>query len=388
MPEYLAPGVYVEETSFRPRKIEAVDLSTAAFIGEAHRGPTSGPPTLITSLAAFTKRFGDASELASAKERYPNHLAWAVRLFFEHGGRQCHVVRIARPRSGSVTAASFIGSGSGSSATGLAALGDIQGGLLLAAPGSAALRRIDQRRAVRRELLAWCEQRRDSMALLTGAEDNTPTNELAERTDHDSRFSGWYYPWLQVPGATAGSPNQAVSAEGAIAGLIARTDADRGVHTAPANLQLTGSVRGLTHQVTVAEQGVLNPEGINCLRPFPGRLLVWGARTTSRDPEWRYINVSRLLMRIEASIVRSMEWVRAEPNGPRLWTSIRSQIDTFLFDLWRDGALTGATTQEAWFVRCDQTTMTQDDIDAGRLVCMIGVAPVRPAEFLVLNVSL
>ena len=178
-----------------------------------------------------------------------------------------------------------------------------------------------------------------------------------------------------------------VPPSGALAGIFSRSDTERGVHKAPAN-QVVKGIRGFVTQVTAAEQELLNPEGVNVLRFFEGRgNLVWGARTISSDPEWKYVNIRRLLIFLEHSIDKSTQWAVFEPNNERLWESIRRQLAAFLASIWRSGALMGRTPEEGFFVRCDRTTMTQNDLDNGRLVCLIGIAPLRPAEFVIFRIG-
>jgi phage tail sheath protein FI len=168
-----------------------------------------------------------------------------------------------------------------------------------------------------------------------------------------------------------------------VLGVYARVDAERGVFRAPANATVAGVV-DLKSAVTDAEQDVLNPRGVNVIRRFPGRgILVWGARTLSSNALWKYVSVRRLLIFIERSIYEGTQWVIFEPNDEPVWARVRSTIRLFLRAQWRQGALLGATEDEAFFVRCDRTTMSQVDIDDGRLVCEIGIAPVRPAEFVI-----
>jgi phage tail sheath protein FI len=172
-----------------------------------------------------------------------------------------------------------------------------------------------------------------------------------------------------------------------MAGIYARSDIERGVHKAPANETVRG-VLGFTRNVGKGEQDVLNPEGINCLRFFEGRgYRVWGARTISSDPEWVYVNVRRLFIFLEHSIDRSTQWAVFEPNNEELWLKIRLTIESFLYDVWRTGALLGSKPEDAYFVRCDRSTMSQGDLDNGRLICLIGVAPTKPAEFVIFRIG-
>ena len=172
-----------------------------------------------------------------------------------------------------------------------------------------------------------------------------------------------------------------------MAGLYASTDISRGVYKAPANEVVQG-ITQFVKNVTYGQQGVLNPEGVNALRFFPERgNRVWGARTMSSDPEWKYVNVRRLFIYLEHSIDKSTQWVVFEPNNERLWASVRQTIEDFLLVTWRSGALMGTKPEEAYFVRCDRTTMTQNDLDNGRLICLIGVAPTYPAEFVIFRIG-
>lgn len=172
-----------------------------------------------------------------------------------------------------------------------------------------------------------------------------------------------------------------------MAGIYARTDIGRGVFKAPANETVRGIV-GLEFQITKDEQSILNPRGVNVIRKFPGRgIRVWGARTLSSDPLWKYINVRRLFLFLEESIDEGTQWVVFEPNDQKLWARVRTTITGFLTTQWKEGALMGSTPDEAFFVKCDETTMTQDEIDNGRLICIIGVAPVKPAEFVIFRIA-
>ena len=170
---------------------------------------------------------------------------------------------------------------------------------------------------------------------------------------------------------------------GHIAGIYARTDTERGVHKAPANESIR-SVVSLQVNIDKSKQEILNNKGINVIRYFPGRgILVWGARTISKDPLWKYVNVRRLFIFIEKSVERLTQWAVFEPNNERLWLRIKATLTQFLTTIWKDGALMGTTPEEGFFVKCDRTTMTQSDIDNGRLIVMVGLAPTKPAEFVI-----
>lgn len=204
----------------------------------------------------------------------------------------------------------------------------------------------------------------------------------------DTKYAALYYPWIEVRDPST-RRNAAVAPSAHMAGIYARVDVDRGVHKAPANEVVRGITRrGFMQQVTKREQDMLNPEGINALRTFPGRgHRVWGARTLSSDGSWKYINVRRLFLFVEESIDEGTQWVVFEPNDEPLWARVRQSIRNFLTTVWRSGALQGLTADEAFFVICDRTTMTQDDIDNGRLICQIGIAPVKPAEFVIFRIQ-
>ena len=208
----------------------------------------------------------------------------------------------------------------------------------------------------------------------------------------DSKYAALYYPWIRVANPVAGTDPQApremdLPPSGFVCGIYARNDIQRCVHKAPANETVTGAL-GLQREVRFGEQEVLNPLGINCIRTLPNRgIRVWGARTISSDPEWKYVNVRRYFLYLEASIDRGTQWAVFEPNGERLWANIRSTVSDFLYNEWVNGALLGATPKEAFFVRCDRSTMTQNDLDNGRLICLVGVAALKPAEFVIFRIG-
>jgi phage tail sheath protein FI len=637
MPEYLAPGVYVEETSFRAKSIEGVATSTCGFVGQARYGPIKGLPELVTSYEDFRRLFGDSDDLLLDGTPSTNHLGYAVRLFFENGGKRVYVARLySKPAAGAlgvnadghaevvllsgsgstdddrvslrarfpgragnvqvvvralrsgnlltgaagarrlsgvrrgdvlevipaggtsksrevraggtnaidptnlyavslgstgqpvltgadgsildvalttanaiykitvdievrpnpdgstggrselfqrlsvhpdsedfvgqvlrhddrdgvqppadgsqriylargagaspmptppfpggtgvteavkavfardllealtldatapdqneprppfllsggsdgqlVTGSEFEGTGAGRTATGLQALAEIDDIAIVAAPGSAAL--VDtERQAVTNALISHCENLRYRFAILAGPRDANQAIIRAVRSQIDSKYAALYYPWLLLPPVERNGPPLALSPEGAMAGIYARSDIERGVHKAPANETVRGVLR-FNRNVGKGEQDVLNPEGINCLRFFEGRgYRVWGARTISSDPEWTYVNVRRLFIFLEHSIDRSTQWAVFEPNNEELWLKIRLTIESFLYDVWRTGALLGSKPEDAYFVRCDRSTMSQGDLDNGRLICLIGVAPTKPAEFVIFRIG-
>jgi Bacteriophage tail sheath protein len=206
------------------------------------------------------------------------------------------------------------------------------------------------------------------------------------KTNYDSKYATLYWPWIKVSDPASGN-NILVPPSGHMAGVWARSDATRGVHKAPANEVVRGAI-ALETRITKGEHDLLNPEGINCIREFPGLgIRVWGARTISSDQSWRYVNVRRLFNYIEESVLEGTQWVVFEPNDQALWARVRRTITAFLLGSWRDGALFGATPEEAFYVKCDAENNPPESVDAGRLICEIGIAPVKPAEFVVFRIA-
>ncbi|GAA2775697.1 phage tail sheath family protein [Streptomyces showdoensis] len=244
-------------------------------------------------------------------------------------------------------------------------------------------------RTVQLAVISHCEQMGDRVAVLDappGLSAQQVRHWRNEEAGYDSRFATLYYPWVRVFDPAAGR-NTTVPPSGHIAGVWARSDAERGVHKAPANEVIRGVV-DLELKLSKGEQDLLNPIGVNCVRAFPGRgIRVWGARTLSSDPAWRYLNVRRLFNYLEESILLGTQWVVFEPNDDRLWSSIRRNVTAFLTEEWRRGALFGRTAAEAFYVKCDRDNNPQESIDQGRVVCEIGVAPVKPAEFVVFRLA-
>jgi uncharacterized protein len=240
---------------------------------------------------------------------------------------------------------------------------------------------------VQQALITHCELLKYRFAVLDGRPGEAAVTEiLAHRNNYDTKYAGYYAPWLTTVDLTTGR-SLVTPPSGYVLGICARTDAERGVHKAPANETLRG-ILGVELPFTDGEQDVLNPVGVNLTREFEGRgIRLWGARTLSSDPEWKYVNVRRLFIFLEHSIDRGTQWVVFEPNNEALWARVKGTIEAFLFGVWKTGALTGTKPEDAFFVRCDRTTMTQDDIDNGRLVCLIGVAPTYPAEFVIFRIG-
>jgi uncharacterized protein len=278
-------------------------------------------------------------------------------------------------------------------ATGLAALGEIDDVAIVATPDAVRFGTEAERKTAVDHLIGHCEELRYRIAIVDPPKDQSISGVRAFRSQFDTKYGALYYPWMEVVDPTATNDPGAAPAtlqlppSGFAAGIYARSDVARGVHKAPANEVVLGITRFMQN-VTFDRQSVLNPEGINALRFFPGRSnRIWGARTMSSDPEWKYVNVRRLFIYLEHSIDKSTQWAVFEPNNEALWANIRQTVSDFLLATWRTGALMGTKPEEAFFVRCDRTTMTQNDLDNGRLICLIGVAPTYPAEFVIFRIG-
>lgn len=249
---------------------------------------------------------------------------------------------------------------------------------------------------VQRAMIEHCELMRDRVAILDAPQrpGGHPltiggVEDWRRQLESEHGFGALYYPWVKVldPLPLKSNPVRAVPPCGHIAGVYARTDLTVGVHKAPANAELFWA-EDVTAIVNDAEQGVLNPVGINCVRAFPGRgLRVYGARTVSSDPDWRYINVRRLLLMIEEAVDEATQWAVFEPHDFNLRQTLVLSISSFLETLWRQGALVGVTPEEAFYVKCDDVTNPLDSVDAGKIITEVGVAPTKPAEFIVFRVG-
>lgn len=514
MPEYLRPGVFIEEIERGPRPIEGVPTSTAAFLGAAERGPIK--PRLITSYKEYTRYFGGTFGTA-------NYLPYAASGFFENGGKRLYVCRIVGENAtpAEADAGDFILRAAGPGSWGLrvwasitdsttklsngAAVGfrvrvayfrdgdvpydpfdpanagrlpqpyvedyddlvttetspDFYGKRLNfvdlaignqnqgpeasalivlvrkpgAAPGArpaaynavlgnggvedAALDASDYAGAVngvRQEvqglealqldpyrevalvyapsvdkdtqiaIVTHCENMRFRFAVLDVAKGESNAGGLDPRTTiTDTSYAAFYYPWLAISDPSSGA-RTLVPPGGHMLGVFARTDVERGVYKAPANEIVRGAL-DLEFDINDGSQEVLNPRGVNAIRRFPGRgIRIWGSRTLSSNGLWKYVSVRRLFIFIERSIFEGTQWVVFEPNDPKLWARVTDTIRLFLRTQWREGALFGRKEEEAFHITCDETVMTRDDVLNGRLICEIGIAPVRPAEFVVFRI--
>lgn len=248
---------------------------------------------------------------------------------------------------------------------------------------------LEQVKAVQLGLVAHCELMGDRMAVLDPPPSLNARDVRKWRMEvagYDSNYAAVYYPWVKVFDPSSGQ-TKVVPPSGHMAGIWARNDAERGVHKAPANEIVRGAV-DLELQITRGEQDLLNPIGVNCIRAFPGRgIRVWGARTLASDPAWRYLNVRRYFNYLEESILIGTQWVVFEPNDEALWARIRRNISAFLVNEWRSGALFGQRPEDAFYVKCDAETNPVESVDLGRVVCEIGIAPVKPAEFVVFRLA-
>jgi uncharacterized protein len=272
--------------------------------------------------------------------------------------------------------------------TGLKSLEDIDQVSILAAPGLTS-------QVVQNALIAQCERLKDRFAILDPqpkVDDYAPDmNDIqSQRSLYDTKYAAIYYPRLLVSDPLSGQ-TVPLPPSGHVAGIYARTDIERGVHKAPANETILG-ITGLEAKLNKEEQDILNPlpVNVNVLRDFrsSGRgYRVWGARVMTSDPDWKYVNVRRLFIYVEESIDEGTQWVVFEPNDEPLWARVRRTVSAFLTNVWRDGALQGRTPEEAFFVKCDRSTMSQNDIDNGRLIVLVGIAPVKPAEFVVFRIG-
>ncbi len=278
-------------------------------------------------------------------------------------------------------------------ATGLEALGEIDDIAIVALPDGGAYADEVNSLAAADRLIGHAERLRYRIAVVDGRQNSSMTDIRRFRGQFDSKYAALYHPWVEIldptQRAAQGAPPRRLllPPSGFVAGIYARSDIQRGVHKAPANEVVLGLTK-FELNINKGRQDVLNPEGINALRFFEGRgNRVWGARTLSSDPEWKYVNVRRLFIFMEHSIDKSTQWAVFEPNNERLWRNISQTIEDFLFTLWRDGALIGEKPEKAYFVHCDRTTMTQNDLDNGRLICLIGVAPTKPAEYVIFRIG-
>jgi uncharacterized protein len=511
MPEYLYPGVYVEEIDTGNKPIEGVSTSTVGFLGIAERGPTTA--TFVTSYADFVRSFGSYYQYTANKLPAQAYLAYAVEGFFLNGGLRCWVARVTsndaaapattasvklgttltisaagpgangsriayqvraasiaptdntrfrltlyywspqatintadgttatqiedfdnlstnpnsstyfkgaingssnlvtvnQPTVGAVAAVGItLMDGSGGSTkgadgadlveadftgidydpvkqvgpTGLTALGSTDEISILCCPDESTL----ARGVIAGLLEAQCSTMKDRFAILQAIAQEGAPAKVTPTVNSQRGYAAFYYPWLNIVDPKTNIIT-AIPPGGHLAGIYARSDTNHNVAKDPANEPILG-IDSLQLQINNGIQSQLNPIGVNCLRYFKGQgNLVWGGRTTSPDPDWKYINVRRLFIFVEKSIQQGTQWVVFEPNDEPTWARVRRSVSDFLSGLWLQDMLQGATRDQAYFVRCDRTTMTQADIDNGRLIMVIGIAPVKPAEFVIFRIG-
>ena len=508
MPEYLSPGVYVEEVERGSKPIEGAGTAVAAFVGFAEQGPVN-QPTFVPNWTEFVSTFGGFIKGV--------YLAPSVYGYFQNGGGRCYVTRLpggeeeaAEPKavaalpsqaqpaieSLSITAleagpagaeisvevvkpggegvpedqfnlivrrgaaeevfenlsfskakaarnvvdvvnkesklirvaekeaalsmaertpnpgtysltvgeakttalakvSSDVIVGDASERTGISGFEVAEEVTMVCCPDLMALYQagnlsMEGVKAVQLAMIAHCENMKDRFAILDCPPGLTPQQVKDWRmkeAGYDTKYGAVYYPWVRVANPAGNGESVLMPPSGYMAGIYARSDTERGVHKAPANEVVRGAM-GVEMQVTKSEQDILNPIGVNCIRSFPGRgIRVWGARTLSSDPAWRYINVRRLFNFVEESIQAGTQWVVFEPNDMDLWARIRRDITAFMTMVWRSGALFGATPSEAFYVKCDAETNPPEARDLGQVVIEIGLAPVKPAEFVIFRIS-
>jgi Bacteriophage tail sheath protein len=274
--------------------------------------------------------------------------------------------------------------------TGLVAFEDIDDISIVAAPGSTEGYEDEnlgaEAAATVNLLIAHAQRMRYRIAVLDSGLGQSITQVRAMRARLDSSYAALYYPWVKVLSPLTGR-EILLPPSGFVAGIYARNDTQRAVFKAPAN-EVVNLAIGFEQLLDKSQQDVLNPEAVNCFRYFEGRgYRLWGARTVSSDPEWKYVNLRRYFAYLEHSVEKGTQWAVFEPNGEALWANLRRTVEDFLLNEWRVGALLGDKPEKAYFVRCDRSTMTQNDLDNGRLVCLIGVAPLRPAEYVIFRIG-
>ena len=421
MPQYLSPGIYVEEAPSAARPIAGVGTSTAGFIGEVadtiimplkpgktgltgtatepnefYKLAAAGEPTLVTSWEQFKNNFGDIKADNQT-------LAHAVYGFFNNGGTRCWVIRLA-PGSTSQSKSSQTQAARGAGADAadpneapkktsptaakpslndaLARFAGIDEIAIVAFPGA-----FDK--AQHQSILTHCFTLKDRTAVLDGVKsvDSLTAEKIAPAArDEAGSYGAVYFPWIKVADPSGTIVDMPPS--GHIAGIYARNDATRGVHKAPANEVVLGAL-DLTRLVSKAEQDGLNPEGVNIVRSLNGALTVWGARTRAAEAQsdFKYVSTRRFFNFLRKSIEQGTQWVVFEPNTPALWQSITRNVTAFLTNLWRAGALFGDTPQQAFYVKCDADTNAPDQRELGWVVIEVGVAIVRPAEFVIFRIG-
>jgi len=387
MPEYLAPGVYVEEARFVQGPIASAPTSITAFVGVAVKGPLH-TATEVGSFAEYSEIFGPVSPSSP--------LSLGVFLFFSNGGRKAVVVRTASAGTRARTVAADV-IGDTLKGTGIHALGHSPTVDLLLTPDASAMS-VREHDAVTKSALAFCEAhgifylvdppharvRRDPVA--------TVVNWAARSSAIRHANAAVYFPRVVMSDPTGKLKSIVVPASGAVAGVYARTDIQRGVWKAPAgtDARLLG-VGDVELALSETQMARLHGASINALRQFAGYgILAWGARTflsQGTHSEWQYVPVRRLYLYIERSLQQGLAWAVFEPNDEPLWAQIRLSVSSFLNYQFRRGAFSGASARDAYFVKCGRDTMTSMDINNGRVIVQVGFAPLKPAEFVLMRLA-
>ena len=373
LPEVDYPGVYIEEIPSAPRPIEGVSTSTAAFVGYTPEGPVN-EARRVRNILEFKSEFGSISPCSD--------VSYAVAHFFENGGAEAWVVRVVGGADAVAPSPAEL-TGTGDEKTGIHALDDVDLFNLLLVPGQSDA-------PLQAAMIAYAEGRRvfvildlpADLNLLSEAETWLAANEQLRRAN-----AAAYFPRICIADAAGGGQVRSFPNSGAIAGVYARTDRQRGVWKAPAGIdaELTGAV-GLEGIVAADQQDRLNSQGLNVLRSFPDHeTVVWGSRTLAGADalasEWKYVPVRRTALFIEESLYRGLQWAALEPNAEPLWARIRLSVGAFMHGLFQQGAFQGSTPRESYAIKCDGETTTQADVDAGVINVAVGFAPLKPAEF-------
>ena len=388
MPEYLHPGVFIEETNDRPHDIAGVPTATAGFVGFATRGAVDTPIT-VGSIAEYEAAFGKISAVQP--------LSSSVEAYFMNGGTKAVIVRAHQTEpSGRGRRVPDDLIGTAETKTGLNALSRSRDGLGLLVVPDAAYFSASQSAQVAKAAASFAEAQGIFHILdipnAVASKGHDAAVQWAASSAARSKNMAIYHPWLMgAGGGRAGAKKRPMPPSAIAAGIYARLDQAHGVWKAPAGRDAaTINIPDLAANVTDADAAKLQSASINAIRRFAGTgVVLWGARTFAADDDtdWRYVNIRRLGLFIENSIVAGLSWVVFEPNGEALWAQIRLEISSFMHTAWRAGAFQGARPEDAYFVRCDATTMTPNDINKGRIIVMIGFAPVKPAEFLILRIE-
>jgi uncharacterized protein len=406
---YYSPGVYVEEVPSAVKPIAGVGTSTAGFIGRVVDGVRMDfrpgrplDPNNIVAADSYTVAAAGEAQLITNWQEFKNTfgkiqagnevLANAVYGFFNNGGTRCWVTRVTN-----LVEDTNVDPAVDEMEEALAAFEAIDEIAIVAVPMPTDVGAADdaanlaRRVAIRGMLITHCEKLQDRFAVLDGEETvegalvpaGIYSNAGGNAMGATSTYASVYFPWIDVSGT-----GKYVPPSGHIAGIYARVDGERGVHKAPANVTIRGAL-GVQYRVSKSQQDGLNPSGVNVIRQFNGNITVWGARTIGGDAnaDFKYINVRRLLNFIRESIDEGTQWVVFEPNTQELWAKITRNVSAFLTNVWRGGALFGATPQDAFYVKCDAETNPPEVRELGQVVTEIGVAVIKPAEFVIFRIS-